>query len=275
MNRSIVAVHALVAVVALAVWQIPPPARAETAAQDSLPDDYLAFALSLSDSGLIGSSADLAGFTITMDVPRERFPGGLDLERLRSAVRDGRIIGTLTYPDSHTTAIAYEMVRHRGPEEIYMKSTLGYFLWERVAVAGDTLHMAVYWWYCPPATPADTSTLEMAARLLADPENWRREDDRDCADDSASGRWSLFCALKHASIEMMGEYNHHNRAIQTVRFVIDELVPGHGYAHTLMDYNNAATTSHDDILHVLEVARGRVRSDLASHGAPLPGMRDP
>jgi hypothetical protein len=259
-----------VAVVVSLMLMIASAACAQTAAQDELPDDYIPFTLSLSDSALVGSSEELVGFTITMGVARERFPRGLDLEVLHSAIRDGQITGTLTYPDSHTTAIAYEMVRHRGPEEIYMKSTLGYFLWERVSVTDDTLHMAIYWWYCPPATPADTSALEMAARLLADPDDWRGEDDRDCADDSVSGRWSLFCALKHASLETMGEYNHHNRAMQTVRFVIAELVPNHGFAHTLMDYNNATTTKHADILRVLELARERVRADLASP-APSPG----
>lgn len=254
-----------VGAVVLAVLMIASAASVRSAAQDELPDDYIPFTLSLSDSGLVGSSEHLAGFTITMDIPRDRFPDGLKRDVLLSAVRDREITGTLTYPNGRATAIAYEMVRHRGPEEIYMKTTLGYFLWEYISVT-DKVHMAIYWWYCPPTTPADMAALEIASRLLSDPVNWHQADDRDCADDGESGRWSLFCALKHASIETMGEYNHHNTAMQTVRFVIDELVPNHGFAHTLMDFNNAVTTSHADILRVLDLARERIEADLEGRG---------
>ena len=144
-----------------------------------------------------------------------------------------------------------------------MKSSLGYFLWEYASVADNEIRMAIYWWYCPPTRPADRAALEMAARLLADPEHWHQEDDRDCADDADKERWSLFCALKHSSIEAMGEYNHHNTAMQTVRFVIDERIPNHGFEHTLMDFNNAATTTHADIMDVLELVHERIESALA------------
>ena len=74
---------------------------------------------------------------------------------------------------------------------------------------------------------------------------------------------SLFCALKIASIKVMGEYNHRGTVIQTARFVIDDLVPNHGYAHTLMDFNNAPTTTHEDVVRVLELARERIEKELA------------
>ena len=249
--------------VVLAVLMLAAGIPAPNAALDELPEDYLPFAFTLADSGLVGSSEHLAGFTITMAIPRQRFPDGIELGVLLAAIRDQQITGTLTYPDGHATAIAYEMVHHRGPAEIYMKTTLGYFLWEHVAATARELHMAIYWWYSPPATPADLEVLHLATLLLANPDAWRREDDRNCTDDSTSGRWSLFCALKHASIATMSEYNHHNRAMQTVRFVIEELVPEHNFAHTLMDFNNATTTSHLDVLHVLDLARQRIEADLA------------
>lgn len=253
--------------VVLAVLTLASTTWARSGTQDELPDDYIPFTLSLSDSGLVGSSEHLAGFTITMDIPGEQFPDGPKLDVLLSTVRERQITGTLTYPNGRATTIAYEIVRHRGPEEIYMKTTLGYFLWEYVSVT-DKVHMAIYWWYCPPATDADMKALEIAARLLAAADNWHQDDDRDCADDSERGRWSLFCALKHASVETKGEYNHHNTAMQTVRFVIDDLVPDHDFAHTLMDFNNTATTSHADILHVLELARARLEADLSGRGPP-------
>jgi hypothetical protein len=60
----------------------------------------------------------------------------------------------------------------------------------------------------------------------------------------------------------MGEYNHHNTAMQALRFTIDELIPDHGFEHTLMDYNNSPSTTHHDILMVIEQAKKRIEEEL-------------
>lgn len=239
-----------------------------------LPDDYVLFEFSLLDAGLVGLSEDLAGFTVTMDLPPASFPVGLSIEALLGVLRQREVTGNLTYPDGRETAVAYEIVRHRGSEETYRKSTLGFLLWESVSVTASGMRVAIYWWYCPPATPDDLAAIDMAARLLEDGSRWHQEDDRACADDVERGRWSLFCALKHASITTMGEFNHHNTAMQTVRFVIDELVPGHGVAHTLMDFNNAAATRPADILKDLGLARERLEAELAGANPSSSGVRD-
>lgn len=60
----------------------------------------------------------------------------------------------------------------------------------------------------------------------------------------------------------MGEYNHHNTAMQTVRFVIEDLDPDSYFEHALMDYNNAPSTNHADILRVLAIAKKRIKEEL-------------
>jgi len=242
------------------------PVCAEEQSSDTLPDDYLPFALYQRDSGFVGTCEFLEGFTLSIDIPRQVTGKGLDVPTLLSFIRDHNVIGTLEYPDGRVTPVAYEIVRHRKTDEIYMKSSLGYFLWEHLTVHDTSMSFAIYWWYTSPVRLVDLQTLQMAEALLADSASWHRADDRKCEDDIASNRWSLFCALKYAAIEKMGEYNHHNTATQTVRFVIDELVPNHGYAHTLMDYNNDPATTHADILHVLELARQRIEKELAEVG---------
>ena len=106
-----------------------------------------------------------------------------------------------------------------------MKTTLGYFLWERVVVREDRVYFVIYWWYTPPARPIDLEIIEMTEYLLVDPDTWQSEDDRQCGADIADNRWSLFCALKYASSHKTGEFNHHNTAMQTVRNVIEEMMP--------------------------------------------------
>jgi hypothetical protein len=233
--------------------------------QDALPDDYLEFALDILDDRLEGRSKDLGDFIVSMNLPIEFLKKEFNVAELTALIRDHEIKGTVRYPKSfggRITEIRYEIVKYRGVEEIYMRSTLGYFLWERVRIQEDKVLFVINWWYHPPANKVDLEILELAQRLLADPGNWHKKDKRKCENDIENNRWSLFCALKYASITKMGEYNHHNTAMQTVRFVIDDLVPNHGFAHTLMDYNNAQTTTHRDIMNVLALAEDRINEEM-------------
>ena len=235
--------------------------------QEELPDDYIPFTLYRADDKLEGASEFLEGFEITMDIPQSLLGDSLNIDALFSLVRDRNIKGTLTYPNGRTTPIEYEVVHHRDTEDIYMKTSLGYFIWEYVIIRDDRLNFAIYWWYHPPATRVDLQILEMAEKLLGDPAHWHQEDDRVCSDDIESARWSLFCALKHSSIEMTGEYNHHNTAMQAVRSVIEEMNPDRRFEHTLMDYNNASATTHDDILRVVKISKKRIELELSKSSA--------
>ena len=238
-------------------------------AQDTLPDNYIRFILHTQEGKLVGSNEYLEGFRISMEIPGEFLEyglNGIDVKAFVSLVKDQEIVGTLLYPNGKETLIEYEVVRHRGTEDIYMKTTLGYFLWERMHIQDDQLVFAINWWYCPPPRRVDLEILEMTERLLADSTNWHKKDDRKCDDDLESNQWSLYCALKHASLEKLDEYNHHNTAIQTVRFVVDDLIPHHGFEHTLMDYNNASSTKHGDILRVLEIAKKKIKKELDNSG---------
>lgn len=227
-----------------------------------LPDDYLPITLKVQDGMLAGKSEYLIGFTFSMNLPADFLKKPFDKEELFAIVREENVTGTLTYPNGRTTEIEYENVNYRGFEDVYMKTTLGYFLWEMLEVREDDVSFLIYWWYCPPARRVDMEALEMAEQLLADSTHWHKTDDRECEDDIKNDRWSLFCAIKYASIEKMGEYNHHNTAMQALRTAIDELMPEHGFTHTLMDFNNLPSTTHHDILFVIETAKKRIEEEL-------------
>jgi hypothetical protein len=221
----------------------PGQSSAQDTVQDTLPDNHLRFTLQMLGHRLEGASEYLEGFKVSMDIPSKILAKGLDSEGLMSILRAREITGILTYPNGRSTRIEYEVVNHRGRDDIYMKTTLGYFLWESFDIQDDRLTFVINWWYCPPAREVDLQTLEMAERLLADSANWHKHDDRKCDDDIENNEWSLFCA-------------------QTVRFVIDDLVPNHDFDHPLMDFNNAPTTKHSDILQVLAVAKKKIEHDL-------------
>jgi hypothetical protein len=115
-------------------------------------------------------------------------------------------------------------------------------------------------------TVEDLRILERADAFLKDESAWNREDDRQCDDDKASGRWSLSCALDVACIEELGHYEHARAALQEVRFVVEEVTHGRQFEGRLMGFNNLPETRFEDIKSVLRVARERVRKRLQESG---------
>jgi len=228
-----------------------------------LPDDYLVFDLKRAGDRLIGGAEHFPGFILALDLPAPLHSVPLDRETLLSFIEKEPMRGELTYPGGKKkTPILCEVVRHRGRDDVYMKTSLGHFLWETTDITTDRIAFAIYWWYRPPATKGDLRVLALARRLLATPGRWERRDDRKCDEDLASGRYSLFCALKQASMDIMKEYNHHNAAVQTVREVIGEMFPGREFEHTLMDFNNDPGVTHDRILGVLAAAESRIAKEI-------------
>ena len=77
-------------------------------------------------------------------------------------------------------------------------------------------------------------------------------------------------ALKRASEQTTGGYEHRRTALQEVRFAIEDLRPDVEYEHRLRDFNNEARTTFDEIRLVLSTARSRVAERLALVRAQLP-----
>ena len=113
-----------------------------------------------------------------------------------------------------------------------------------------------------PVTNDDLRILLKADELLKDESLWNRRDDRECDDDEATGKRSLFCALQKACIDILGAYDHRRVALQEVRFAVEDATRGQEFEHRLRDFNNLPTTRLADIKRVLQVATNRVKSRL-------------
>ena len=113
-----------------------------------------------------------------------------------------------------------------------------------------------------PATNDDLRILQKAEELLKDESVWNRMDDRECDDDEATGKRSLFCALQKACLDVLGAYDHRRVALQEVRFAVEDATPGQDFEHRLRDFNNLPTTRLADIRKVLQVATARVKARL-------------
>ena len=104
--------------------------------------------------------------------------------------------------------------------------------------------------------------LVRADMLLSSAAAWNRADDRDCSDDEATGKRSLFCALEKACIDVLGSYDHRRVALQEVRFAVEDATRGRTFEHRLRDFNNLPETRLEDVKRVLGVAKDRVNARL-------------
>jgi hypothetical protein len=104
------------------------------------------------------------------------------------------------------------------------------------------------------ASNKEIQIIDRALTLLNNGTNWNRADNRVCDNGSYPYKWSLFCALHQASIDIDTEYRHLRPAAQATRQAINEITGGKKYAHLLQDYNNEAQ-SYDAIAKALNRAR--------------------
>lgn len=117
-----------------------------------------------------------------------------------------------------------------------------------------------------PVTVQDLQILVNTGKLLGDASDWNRNDDRECEDDEASGKRSLFCALQAASIQVLGSYDHRRVALQEVRFAIEEVTHGREFEHRLMEFNNLPGNTLAQVHQVLQIAEARVSARLKTAG---------
>jgi hypothetical protein len=230
--------------------------------QEEIYEMCVEYTLEIQGNRLQGSSPQFAGYDISISLPSDFFNQEFSIEHLIAVIENQDIRGEFMFPNGKTTEIKYSIIPYGDSKTIFMKTSNGWYPWEKMRVENDRLIFSYDYWYCPPARKMDLDILNLAWEYLKNSENWHQEDDRHCDDARENRRWSLFCALKMASIEIMKEYNHRNAAIQTVRFVIDDLYPDHGFVHTLKDFNNASNTTHDDILNVINLAKKRITEEI-------------
>jgi hypothetical protein len=229
--------------------------------QDQICETCVEYTLEIQGNKLKGSSIQFAGYDVSMLLPFDFFTQKLSIENLITVIENQDIRGEFIFPNGKITKIKYSIIPHGNSKTIFMKTSNGWYPWEKMRIENNKLIFSYNYWYCPPATKMDLDIINLTLKYLENPKNWHQGDDRECDDDKANKQRSLFCALKIASIEIMKEYNHRNKAIQTIRFVIDDLYPDHGFDHTLKEFNNAASTSHADILNVINLAKKRMSEE--------------
>jgi len=108
----------------------------------------------------------------------------------------------------------------------------------------------------------DLKIIRRADSILSDTSKWNKQDDRECNDDIANGKYSLFCSLYKASVDITGEYVHRRSAMQIVRFTLEKYENGRGKEHRLMDWNNHPDTKFEEVKEVLRESIEAVKQKL-------------
>ena len=108
----------------------------------------------------------------------------------------------------------------------------------------------------------DLKIIQRAISLFPDETKWSQKDDRECEDDMAKGKFSLFCALFKASIDVTGEYIHRRPAMQIVRFTIEKHGIDRVEHHRMMDWNNHPATTFNEVKNVLKESMEEIKKQL-------------
>lgn len=102
----------------------------------------------------------------------------------------------------------------------------------------------------------DRQIVRRAASMLKTEAAWNRSDNRKCP--QGATRWSIYCAMEKATIEVAGAFSHRRPAMEVVRQIIDERTAGRPYHHRLMDYNNDPSTRLADVQSLFAEALARM-----------------
>ncbi|MEP5613920.1 MAG: hypothetical protein ABJP45_16835 [Cyclobacteriaceae bacterium] len=140
-----------------------------------------------------------------------------------------------------------------GTDEDWMiKTNNGWYPLTKVKMTSEKLLMSFNWGFQAPNRNIDLEVLQRTKQLLGIRSSWNHEDDRRCDDDMSAKRWSLYCALKQAYLDLTGDFNHRAAGLNVVRESISEVNPEWKYKHQLMEFNNDET--YDEVIDLLNLS---------------------
>ncbi len=170
--------------------------------------------------------------------------------------------GTVTINNKHEMEVRCELTNRAGLPQILFKTRYGWFTMDSLIIQSNRLTFKIDHDPDVPVTTKDLKIIRKATELLKEEKLWHKNDDRDCEDDIEKSCYSLFCALKSASIEVEGEYNHRNAIMQKIRHTIVQMYPNKEWQHRLRDFNNMPETDFNVLMDLLNRVESQVIIEL-------------
>jgi hypothetical protein len=194
---------------------------------------------------------------VDIDGPNPKVACNTPPRRVSAALRQigENWLGTMEgkHPEDPTR---FEIVKGRTGETGVAKTPFGWFALQTMRLEDATLTLTIAANRQLPPTTDDIRIIQRAMALVADVTVWNKQDNRICPPDPQ--KWSVFCALTQATVEISGGVHYRQPALQMVREVLNEVGGTRLNKHRLMDYNNHPDTTLADIHNLLRTAQTRL-----------------
>jgi hypothetical protein len=197
-----------------------------------------------------------ANFDKLLQACNDQSPPRIVKASLKSVGVSGNFLGKMEgkYPEDPTR---FEIADSKYVATKVAKLPFGWFPLESINDSGDQLVLSINATNVLPATPDDIKIMDRALELLSSQAIWNKNDNRMCPPNP--DKWSLFCALTQATVEVSGGVHYRQPAHEKVREVLNEVGGDRVKTHRLMDYNNHPDTTLDDVRNLLFNAKSRIQ----------------
>lgn len=204
-----------------------------------------------SEESWSGSCGRLGGEnpTMTLASAKKIMTGRWRMDSEPTAVWSGKI----TYSDD---VVPIEVEIYTGGKGV-LRSTDGWFPISNSMVTAKALEFDVDFVNEVPPSDLDREIVQRAAEILSSPAVWNRADTRKCH--PTDTKWSIYCAMEKATIDVTGGFHHRRPALQLVREIVQQRSGTRPYKHRLMDYNNDPTTEFADVQSLFAEALRRMK----------------
>lgn len=197
-----------------------------------------------------------ANFDKLLEACSKNSPPRIVIASLKQLDEKGNYLGKMEgkYPEDPTR---FEIADSQYVSTKIAKLPFGWFPLMDEKKSGDQLFLSINATQVLPATPDDIKIIDRALELLSSQSIWNKNDNRICPPNP--NKWSLFCALTQATVEVSGGVHYRQPAHEKVREVLNEVGGDRVKTHRLMDYNNHPDTTLQDVRNLLIEARARIR----------------
>ena len=137
-----------------------------------------------------------------------------------------------------------------------LRCEYGWFPVSGFTATAKVVHFQIDASHPVPPDDLDRQIVQRAAAILSTEAAWNRADTRKCA--PTDTKWSIYCAVHRASVEITGGFHHRRPALELVRQIVDERSVDRNYDHRLMDYNNDPSTRLKDVQSLFAEALARM-----------------
>lgn len=211
--------------------------------------------LSLNEEKLIGTCENSYFTNFEIDLDNTQFDSVNIFEQ-------APLHGTVTIDNNYKLDVDYVITNRSGLPQLLVETKAGWFTLDDLTFSETGISFVIDHDPDVPVTQVDLDIIKRAKELIQEEKYWHKQDDRKCDDDAENNCYSLFCALKIASVELEGNYNHRNAIMQKIRHSIADLYPNKEWNHRLMDFNNMSETDYKGLISLLNQVEKEVREEL-------------